>query len=95
MPRRRFVPGSRPGITGEDPMSRDMGDQEQWCFPALGNGLTEQEKRLVMAKVMRTAVLAIFKTHTYHFGEKYYLQELGSDLHAPLLGWSCCGGMTS
>ena len=74
------MPGSRPGITGEDPMSRDTGDQEQWCFPALGNGLTELEKRLVMAKVMRTAVLTIFKTHTYHFGEKYYLQEEGGPI---------------
>ena len=26
------------------------------------NGLTEQEKKLVMAKVMKTAVLAVFKT---------------------------------
>ena len=37
LPRRRCVPGSRPGITGEDPMSKDMGDQEQWSFPAPGN----------------------------------------------------------
>ena len=34
----------------------------------------------MMAKVMRTAVLTIFKTHTYHFGEKYYLQEEGGPI---------------
>ena len=62
LPRRRHSPGSRPGITGEDPMSKD---QDQWDFPSFWNGLTEHEKKLVLAKVMKTSVIAIFKTHIF------------------------------
>ena len=69
LPRRRHAPGSRPGITGEDPLAKDTGVQDQWKFPTLRNGLTAQEKRLVIAKVLKTSVLAIFKTHIYSFGQ--------------------------
>ena len=31
--------------------------------------MTAQEKRLVIAKVLKKSVLAIFKTHTYSFGQ--------------------------
>ena len=69
LPRRTKVNGTRPGITGEDPLSKDSGSVDQWEFKDLGsNGLMEVEKKLVLAKVMKTAVLAIFKTHTYSFG---------------------------
>ena len=30
LPRRRCVTGTRPGITGEDPLSKDTGNQDQW-----------------------------------------------------------------
>ena len=33
--------------------------------------MTMLEKKLVLAKVMKTAVLAIFKTQTYSFGTKF------------------------
>ena len=59
LPIRRKVNGVRPGITGEDPLSKESGCQEQWEFKNLGsNGLTSMEKQLVLAKVMKTAVLA-------------------------------------
>ena len=87
LPRRRFVPGTRPGITGEDPLGRESGGQDQLEFPPLKNGLTELEKRLVMAKVMKTAVLALFKTHTYSFGEKFFLQMKGGPIG---LRSTCC-----
>ena len=45
------------------------------------------EKKLVLAKVMKTAVLAIFKTHTYSFGSKYYLQAKGGPIG---LRSTCC-----
>ena len=65
LPTRRSVNGTRPGITGEDPLGKESGSQDQWEYKDLGsNGLTKKEKQLVMAKVMKTAVLAIFKTHT-------------------------------
>ena len=83
LPIRRSVNGTRPGITGEDPLSKDSGSQEQWEFKNLGsNGLTKKEKRLVMAKVLKTAVLAIFRTHTYSFNKKFYLQVNGGT-HRP------------
>ena len=44
IPKRRKVNGTRPGITGEDPLSKETGSQEQWEFRNLGsNGLTGQE----------------------------------------------------
>ena len=43
LPRRRFVKGSRPGVTGDLPMGAGAGDQEQWKFPAVK--LTKLEKR--------------------------------------------------
>ena len=83
LPVRRHVNGTRPGISGEDPMSKDCGSQDQWKFPPLGkNGLLKKEKRMILAEVMRKAVLAIFKTHTYKFARKYYLQRRGGGLSA-------------
>ena len=70
-----------PGITGEDPLSKDSGSQDQWEFKDLGsNGLMELKKRQVLAKVMKTAVLAIFKTHTYSFAARFYLQTKGGPI---------------
>ena len=74
------TPGSRPGITGEDPMAKDVGAQDQWIFPTLRNGLTAMEKRLLIAKVLKTSVLAMFRTHTYSFGGKYFLQVKGGPI---------------
>ena len=87
LPRRRHTPGSRPGITGEDPMAQDSGVQDQWEFPTLRNGLTATEKRLVIAKVLKTSILAIFKTHTYSFGGKYFVQVKGGPIG---LRSTCC-----
>ena len=36
--------------------------------------MTATEKRLIIAKVLKTSVLAIFKTHTYSFGGKFFHQ---------------------
>ena len=62
LPVRRYVKGSRPGVTGAGP----MGNQEQWKFPRVT--LTGREKKLIVATVMRIAVLTLFRTHTYSFG---------------------------
>ena len=67
LPTRRFSSGTRPGVTGAGPTGRSAGDQDQWDFPDVE--LTKLEQRLIVAKVMHTAVLAIFKSHTYSFGE--------------------------
>ena len=61
---------------------------DQWEFKDLGsNSLTTKEKQLVLAKVLKTAVLAIFKTHTYSFNQKYYLQKKGGPIG---LRSTCC-----
>ena len=80
LPKRRHVNGTRPGITGEDPLSKEQNSQDQWEFPHIPNGLTKKEKRLLVAKVMKTAVLAIFKTHTYSFNKKFFLQAKGGPI---------------
>ena len=88
LPKRSKVNGTSPGITGEVPLSKDSGSQEQWEFKDLGsNGLTMLEKKLVLAKVMKTAVFAIFKTQTYSFGTKFYLQAKGGPIG---LRSTCC-----
>ena len=87
LPRRRSNQGTRPGITGEDPMGPEVGSQEQWKFPSLPNGLTELEKKMVVATVMQKNVLALFKTHTYSFSNKYFLQMKGGPIG---LRSTCC-----
>ena len=44
LPVRRSKKGTRPGITGEDPLSADTESQDQWKFPPLRNGLTTLEE---------------------------------------------------
>ena len=81
LPKRRFVAGTRPGVTGAGPMGADHGDQEQWKFPEVE--LTAREQRLIIATVMKIAVTVLFKRHVYTFAGKYYLQEHGG----PSLWW--------
>ena len=58
-------------------------DQDQWDFPFFRNGLTEHEKKLVLAKVMKTSVIAIFKTHIFIWwkilppGERWTYRPIG------------------
>ena len=75
--RRRYLNGVRPGVTGAGPAGASFGDQDQWEFPPLLVGLTKHEKQMIMAKVMHTAVLTLFKIHCYTFGGKFYLQKHG------------------
>ena len=80
LPWRRFLPGTRPGVTGAGPAGPEVGDQEQWEFPNVQ--LTEREKRMIIAKTMHTSVLTLFKTHCYTFGGKQYIlyRQVGNDL---------------
>ena len=78
LPRRRHVNGTRPGVTGEGPLGPDCGDQEQWVFPTVE--LTKREKRLIIATVMKIAVLVLFRSHVYTFGGKFFLQKRGGPI---------------
>ena len=85
LPRRRHVNGTRPGVTGAGPAGAHSDDQNQWKFPEVE--LTDREKRMIIAKVMHTAVLTLFQTHTYTFGGKFYLQKHGGPIG---LRSTCC-----
>jgi hypothetical protein len=66
-------------------MGAEIGDQEQWKFPRVS--LTDMEKKLIIATVMRIAVLTLFRTHTYSFGGKFFLQKAGGPIG---LRSTCC-----
>ena len=85
LPIRRHKSGTRPGVTGVGPAGATTGDQEQWEFPDVE--LTALEKRMIIARVMHTAVMALFRKHTYTFGGKYYLQKQGGPIG---LRSTCC-----
>ena len=87
LPKRRGKTGTRPGITGEDPMGPESGGQDQWKFPQLRYPITEKEKKTIIAKTLHTAVLAIFKTHTYSFANRFFLQRVGGQIG---LRSTCC-----
>ena len=83
LPKRRYTSGTRPGITGADPLGPDSASQDQLefpDFPAIRKGLTRLEKKLIIAQVIQKAVLAIFKTHTYGFANTFFLQRRGGQI---------------
>ena len=76
LPRRRYVTGTRPGMTGAGPTGALRGDQEQWVFPHVK--LTSHEKRLLVARVVEIATEAMFTHHYYGFaGQKFQQCEGG------------------
>ena len=42
--------------------------------------LTTREKRMIIATVMKIAVLVLFRTHVYEFGGKFFLQRKGGPI---------------
>ena len=61
--------------------------EDKTKFPALKYPLTEREKKTIVAKTLHTAVLAIFKTHTYSFANRFFLQRVGGPIG---LRSTCC-----
>jgi hypothetical protein len=68
LPWRRHTNGVRPGC----------GDQEQWEFPNVE--LSKRDKRLVIATVMKIAVLVLFRTHVYTFGGDFFCKKQGGPI---------------
>ena len=66
MPRRTSRGGVRPGVTA----SPD--NEEHWYFPPMN--LTQTEKRMVVAMVVKVGVLMIMNTHVYSWDGESYLQ---------------------
>ena len=54
LPRRRYVNGTRPGVTGAGPIGAESGDQNQWTFRNVE--LSDLEKRQIVVMVMKIAV---------------------------------------
>ena len=79
LPIRRHTNGVRPGVTGADPMGPESGGQDQWKFRP-GIKITPVEKRMIVATVMKIAVLVLFRTHIYEFGGHFYLQKKGGPI---------------
>ena len=67
-------------------MGPHSGDQNQWSFPP-NVRLTAREKRMIIASVMKIAVLVLFRTHVYEFGGKFFLQQKGGPIG---LRSTCC-----
>ena len=78
LPVRRKRTGSRPGVTGKGPMGPRRGDQEQWRFPTVK--LTQEEKRMIVAEVVKIITEVMFETHLYTFGGKVYRQRRGGPI---------------
>ena len=78
LPVRRGRTGSRPGVTGKGPMGPERGDQEQWRFPDII--LAEEEKKPIVAEVIKIMIEILFKNHLYTFGGKRYRQKKGGPI---------------
>ena len=64
-------------MRGVGPQGAERGDQEQWIFPPRVR-LRPEEKKLVIATVIKLATYAMFAHHYYGFaGEKYHQGEGG------------------
>ena len=78
LPVRRKRTGCRPGVTGKGPLGATRGDQEQWRFPRVT--LTQREKDLIVAEVMKITTEVMFQNHLYRFGGRTYRQKKGGPI---------------
>ena len=78
LPVRRGRTGTRPGVTGKGPLGPDRGDQEQWCWPRVK--LTEEERVMVVAEVVKILAEVMFTNHLYTFGGRTYRQKKGGPI---------------
>ena len=65
VPKRRKKTGTKPGVTGKGPRGRKVGLQEQWEFPDII--LQEEDKKNILAGVIRIAIEVLFAIHLYTF----------------------------
>ena len=55
-----------------------MGSQEQWIFPEVV--LSKEDKRRILAAVIRVVVEVLFSNHLYTFGGKTFRQKKGGPI---------------
>ena len=78
LPVRRKKSGRRPGVTGAGPLGQERGDTDQWLFPSIK--LTEEEKKLIIAEVVKICTEIMFENHLYTFGGKVFRQKRGGPI---------------
>ena len=84
VPKRRFHKGRNPGVTGVEPLSGYIEDEEKWIFPRVEP--TELEKRKLVAACLDIAVREAFSLHLYQFGGRIYHQKDGGPIGMRLAG---------
>ena len=72
LPRRTSRGGVRPGVTSFPE------NEEHWYFPPMS--MTEAEKRMVVAMVVKVGILVMMNTHVYSWNGHSYLQRAGGPI---------------
>ena len=86
IPRRKHNKGSKPGVTGKDPLGKEKEDEDkdQWEFPTRESTLLE--KRKLFGACLEIGVRKAFALHLYQFGGKLYHQKDGGPIGMRLAG---------
>ena len=72
LPRRTSGGGVRPGVTASPE------NEKHWFFPKVE--LTNLEKRMVVAMVVKVGVLVLMNTHVYSWNGETFLQRAGGPI---------------
>ena len=85
LPRRKNTRGRRPGITTAEVMGPLFEERESLYGP-LPRQLSEEERKIVLAKVIKQATYTAMKNHTYRFGGDIRKQREGGPIGLTLSG---------
>ena len=86
LPRRKTRRGRKPGITTGEVMGPLYEEERESLFGPLPKQLSEEEKRIVLAKVIKQATYTTMKNHTYRFGGDIRKQREGGPIGLSLSG---------
>ena len=84
IPKRRFKHGTKPGVTGKEPLSKESDDEVRWEFPE--REPSDLEKRKLLAACLEIGVRCAFASHLYQFGGRTYHQKDGGPIGTRLSG---------
>ena len=83
-PKRRYLKGTKPGVTGVGPLGKNSDDEFQWVFPEVEP--TDLEKRKLFAACLEIGIRKAFALHLYQFGGRIYKQTDGGPIGMRLAG---------
>ena len=84
IPKRKYRKGTKPGVTGKEPLGKESDDEVRWVFPQ--REPTNKEKRSLIAAALEIGVRDAFSLHVYQFGGKLYHQQDGGPIGMRLAG---------